>query len=157
MMDLIPEWLSFKNSLVSIQTSPSSLVLIKLKNQKNILPWARQEGLVWKQTKESNWSHFGIRFIRVRYTCQLLWSTVNLLPFEIKTTKEQVSYHHWSTSISKLSRKIHVQKADLPVSRVGSLPLVLTDTSRWKDSFCRGQTEPARVGSSCRHIDELFP
>ena len=38
MMDLIPEWLSFKYSLVSIQISPSSFVLIKLKNQKNILP-----------------------------------------------------------------------------------------------------------------------
>ena len=35
---------------VRIRISPSYLVL-KLQNQKNILPWTRQEGLSWMQTK----------------------------------------------------------------------------------------------------------
>ena len=50
-MDLTPKWLLFKYSFVCIQISPSYLVL-KLQNQKNILPWTRQEGLIWMQTKE---------------------------------------------------------------------------------------------------------
>ena len=35
---------------VRIRISPSYLVL-KLQNQKNILPWTRQEGLSWMQTR----------------------------------------------------------------------------------------------------------
>ena len=45
LIHVIPKWPSFKYSFVFIQISPSCLVL-KLKIEKNILSWTRQQGTI---------------------------------------------------------------------------------------------------------------